>query len=81
VPAEPVVITKSGVMDATDPFFTQSAAPADGDKYEAFPEDDDNADVQKPEVALSIAQEIREIGNKLFKEGNVREALNKYQST
>lgn len=33
-----------------------------------------------PELALQIAQEIRESGNKLFKEGNAAAALAKYQS-
>jgi peptidyl-prolyl isomerase D len=42
--------------------------------------DDADQDVQNPEVALGIAKEIREIGNKLFKEGKVKNALDKYQS-
>lgn len=66
-------------MEATDPFLTENSS-ADSDKYEDFPEDDDH-DVQNPQVALSIAKEIREIGNKRFKEGNARDALLKYQST
>ena len=80
VPKSPVVITESGVLEATDPFLTQENTPADGDKYEDFPEDGDD-DVQNPEIALAIAREIRELGNKLFKEGNARDALLKYQST
>lgn len=79
VPVESVTITKSGVLDPTDPYLTQNAVPTDGDRYEDYPEDDDS-DVQNPEIALSIAKEIRELGNKLFKDGNAREALNKYQS-
>ena len=59
--------------------MSESKVSADGDKYEDYPEDD-NADVQNPEVTLSIAKEIREIGNKLFKEGNAVAALAKYQS-
>jgi len=74
-----VIITKSGVLDLTDPCLTQNATSTDGDRYEDYPEDDDS-DVQKPELALSIAKEIRELGNKLFKDGNARQALNKYQS-
>ena len=35
----------------------------------------------KPEIALRVAQEIRQIGNKLFKEGKVDKALDKYQSS
>lgn len=55
-----------------------------GDPYEDYPDDQDplsDGSVQeKPEVALRVAREIREIGNKLFKEGKGSEALNKYQS-
>jgi peptidyl-prolyl isomerase D len=80
VPQDPVVITKSGVLEASDPFLTQDDTRADGDKYEDFPEDGDD-DVQNPEVALAVAKTIREVGNKLFKEGNARDALLKYQST
>ena len=80
VPKEPVVITKSGVLEAADPFLTTDNIPADGDKYEDFPEDGDD-DVQNPEIALTVAKNIRELGNKLFKEGNPRGALLKYQST
>ncbi|KAF8581127.1 hypothetical protein K439DRAFT_1662453 [Ramaria rubella] len=80
VPNDAVVVTKSGVLDAADPFLTTSIAPANGDKYEDYPEDDD-ADVQNPDIALSIAKEIRELGNKLFKEGNARDALAKYQKS
>ncbi|KAF8494031.1 peptidyl-prolyl cis-trans isomerase [Gautieria morchelliformis] len=79
VPQAPAVITKSGVLEASDPFLTQDNTPADGDKYEDFPEDGDD-DVQNPEVALAIAKAIREAGNKLFKEGNARDALLKYQT-
>ena len=51
----------------------------DGDVYEDFPDDEDQ-NVQDPEVALKIAREVRELGNKLFKEGNAEGALAKYQS-
>ena len=65
--------------------MTEAAAATDGDPYEDFPEDQDplsDGDVQeKPEVSLRIAREIREIGNKLFKEGKAEAALSKYQST
>jgi peptidyl-prolyl isomerase D len=80
VPKDPVVIIKSGVLEATDQFLTQENTSVDGDKYEDYPEDGD-VDVQNPEIALSVAKEIKDIGSKLFKEGNAREALLKYQST
>lgn len=62
-----------------DPFLNQDNTPVDGDKYEDFPEDGDH-DVQNLDIALGIAREIREMGNKLFKEGNHNDALLKYQS-
>ncbi|KAF8499474.1 peptidyl-prolyl cis-trans isomerase [Hysterangium stoloniferum] len=80
VPTQPVVIAKSGVLEPTDPFLSESASSSDGDKYEDFPEDDDS-NTENPEIALSIAKEIREIGNKLFKEGKAVEALSKYQKS
>jgi peptidyl-prolyl isomerase D len=52
---------------------------AEGDSYEDYPEDEDR-DVNDPSVALKIAQEIRELGTKLFKEGKTANALEKYQS-
>lgn len=80
VPKDPVVIAKSGVLEATDPFLTQDSTPADGDKYEDYPEDGDD-DVQNPEIALAIAKQIKDVGSKLFKDGNAHDALLKYQST
>ncbi|GJE93069.1 cyclophilin-like domain-containing protein [Phanerochaete sordida] len=83
VPTEPCTIAACGQLDPSDPSLTEAAAASDGDPYEDFPEDQDplsDGDVQeKPEVALRIAREIREIGNKLFKEGKAAAALSKYQ--
>ena len=49
------------------------------DPYEDYPIDEDR-ETEKPEVALKIAKDVREYGNKLFKEGKTEEALQKYQS-
>jgi peptidyl-prolyl isomerase D len=49
------------------------------DPYEDYPSDEDR-DTENPEVALEIAKAVREVGNKLFKEGKVDEALQKYES-
>lgn len=49
------------------------------DVYEDYP-DDEERNIQDPVLALKIAGEIRELGNKLFKEGKVEDALAKYQS-
>ncbi len=52
--------------------------------YEDYPEDQDpieGQDVgQHPPLALKIAKEVREVGNRLFKEGKYDAALYKYQS-
>ncbi|EIN14582.1 peptidyl-prolyl cis-trans isomerase [Punctularia strigosozonata HHB-11173 SS5] len=80
VPTEPIVIASSGQLDPSDPSLQPDAVAADGDPYEDFPDDEEQHDVQgKPEVALEAATKIREVGNKLFKEGKVEAALNKWQ--
>ena len=83
VPTEPCTIAACGQLAPSDPSL-KTAASADGDPYEDYPEDQDalaDGDVQeKPEVALRVAREIREVGNKLFKEGKAELALAKYQS-
>ncbi|KAH7883030.1 cyclophilin-like domain-containing protein [Phlebopus sp. FC_14] len=76
VPTAPIIIAACGLLAPDDPSLQESEA-SGGDIYEDFPEDDDR-DVQNPEVALKIAREIREIGNKLFKEGQTELALQKY---
>ena len=85
VPTEPCTIAACGQLDPSDPSLAETATAADGDPYEDYPADQDplsDGDVQeKPEVALRVAREIREIGNKLFKEGKAEAALSKYQST
>ncbi|KAF9460416.1 peptidyl-prolyl cis-trans isomerase [Collybia nuda] len=77
VPTSPIVITDCGILSPDDPSLTEDAPTADGDGYEDYPDDEDK-DVQNPEVALDIAKAVREIGNKLFKEGKVDLALGKY---
>jgi len=80
-PASPVVIQACGVLSPDDPCLApDTTLSANGDNFEDFPDDEDK-DVQNPEVALDIAKTIREIGNKLFKEGQVDSALNKYQKS
>jgi len=83
VPLEPCVIATSGQLDPSDLSLAKSGTSADGDPYEDYPDDQDplsDGSVQeKPEVALRVAREVREVGNKLFKDGNSSEALNKYQ--
>ncbi|KAG5718813.1 Peptidyl-prolyl cis-trans isomerase D [Termitomyces sp. T112] len=78
-PTSPIIIADSGVLSPDDPSLAESTV-TDGDIYEDYPDDEDR-DVQKPEIALDIAKAIREIGNKLFKEGKIEEALFKYQKS
>lgn len=83
IPTQSCVISACGEISHDDSSLTDTAG-TDGDPYEDFPEDQDainGENVQeKPEVALKIARDIREVGNKLFKGGNTEEALKKYQS-
>jgi peptidyl-prolyl isomerase D len=82
VPTEPIVIAACGQLEPSDPSLQADAAGADGDPYEDFPDDEEVHDVQgKPEVALEAATKIREVGNKLFKEGKVAPALDKWQKS
>ncbi|OCH83738.1 peptidyl-prolyl cis-trans isomerase [Obba rivulosa] len=84
VPVVPCIIAECGQLSPDDPSLKEEAvAAADGDPYEDYPEDQgpiDGQDVQeKPEVALRIARDVREVGNRLFRAGQVEEALQKYQ--
>ncbi|KAG6840300.1 hypothetical protein C0991_007661 [Blastosporella zonata] len=79
VPSSPIVIADSGVLSPDDPSLAEVAV-TDGDAYEDYPDDEDR-DAQKPEIALEIAKAVRELGNKLFKEGKTEQALNKYQKS
>jgi len=79
-PASPVVIQACGVLSPDDPSLVPDTGSADGDTYEDYPDDEDK-DVQNPQVALDIAKSIREVANKLFKEGQVGTALEKYQKS
>ncbi|KAL6304659.1 cyclophilin-like domain-containing protein [Sparassis latifolia] len=85
VPTEPCVIADCGQLAPDDPSLVASGAAEDGDPYEDFPTDQEPVDGQDvadhPEVALKIAREIREIGNRLFKEGRAEAALSKYQKS
>ncbi|KAG1789139.1 peptidyl-prolyl cis-trans isomerase [Suillus plorans] len=76
VPTSPIVISACGVLSPDDPSLVTSETTV-GDGYEDYPEDDDS-DVQNPEVALDIARKIRELGNKLFKDGQIELALKAY---
>lgn len=78
----PVVIEDCGQLPADDPSLNTPVSIVDGgDPYEDWPQDEESGDTNKPEVALKIAKDVREIANGLFKKGDVTAALQKYQST
>ena len=85
VPKSPCVIAGCGQLPPDDPSLAEEPVAADGDPFEDYPEDQgpvEGEDVnEKPEAALKVAKQVRETGNKLFKEGKTEEALAKYQST
>jgi peptidyl-prolyl isomerase D len=53
------------------------AAPADGDVYEEFPDDDSHN--KTDEDFKKAAESIKAIGNEYFKKGDYRQALEKYE--
>ncbi|KAJ3563775.1 hypothetical protein NP233_g8728 [Leucocoprinus birnbaumii] len=80
VPQAAVTITDSGELSPDDPSLTDEGVVAEGDPYEDFPDDEDR-DLSKPETVIEIAKVVREVGNKLYKEGNIDQALEKYQKS
>lgn len=79
VPEAPIVIANCGQLPSDDPSLKDEPQAQSGDPYEDYPVDEDR-DTEDPKVALEIAGVVREVGNKLFKEGKTEEALQKYQS-
>lgn len=79
VPTTPITIADCGVLSPDDPSLKEDPESLTGDPYEDYPVDEDR-DTENVEIALQIAKAVREIGNKLFKEGKTEEALQKYQS-
>jgi len=80
-PVEPVVVSKCGELAEGEDDGVPEKDSTDGDKYEDYPEDESEDVHNSPEAALRIAQEIREIGNALFKAGKVHAALEKYEKS
>lgn len=77
-PTELISIADSGSLAPDDPSLSPEAA-LYGDVYEDYPEDD-SRDTEDLKVAVEAAKDIREIANKLFKEGKIDVAFDKYQS-
>ncbi|KJA23928.1 hypothetical protein HYPSUDRAFT_184637 [Hypholoma sublateritium FD-334 SS-4] len=80
VPTTPITIADCGILSPDDPSLKEDPESLVGDPYEDYPVDEDR-DTENVEIALQIAKAVREIGNKLFKEGKTEEALQKYQKS
>lgn len=80
-PQKDVVITDCGQLIGEEAENADQRAPdATGDPYEDFPEDAKTEDqVFTAAEIVKIASEIKEFGNKAFKEGNLSLGLEKYQ--
>ena len=79
VPTAPIIIADCGVLSPEELAQFSTTKSDKVDLYEDYPMDEDS-NTENPEVALKIAKDVREYGNKLFKEGKTEEALQKYQS-
>lgn len=73
-PTEDIVITDCGQLPEGDDGLTADEF-ADG--HEEYPSDDE-ADVNDPNVALDVANQIKERGTDLFKKGNYEQAAKKF---
>ncbi|GAA5992733.1 hypothetical protein JCM10908_006903 [Rhodotorula pacifica] len=73
-PTEEIVITDCGQLAEGDDGI---AADEFADGHEEYPSDDE-AEVDDPEVALSVANQIKERGTDLFKKGNYEQAAKKF---
>jgi peptidyl-prolyl isomerase D len=77
-PRAAVTIVDCGELKGADyDKATEKVVDTSGDPYEDWPEDQ-NEDLSGPEVE-KIAADLKEIGNKLFKQGDLNNALEKYQ--
>ena len=74
VPTSPIIIADCGVL--SPPSLKADLKANLEDPSKDYPEDEDR-DTDNPEIMPAV----REIGNKLFKEGKIEEALQKYGST
>lgn len=80
VPVQPVEITDCGELSPDDPSLEDSPEANYGDIWEDYP-DDESRPTSDPMQCYEIAKAVREAGNKLFKEGKIDAAFQKYQST
>ncbi|KAK6339599.1 peptidyl-prolyl cis-trans isomerase cpr6 [Orbilia javanica] len=76
-PGRPIIIQDCGELPPGDSGIIELLDDGTGDKYEDFPEDvDDEIDIEK---SYKIASEIKDIGNAVFKKGDLELGIEKYQ--
>jgi peptidyl-prolyl isomerase D len=77
-PLREVQIARSGELTGAD-YDTATVRPVDpyGDAYEEYPDDQQDKPL-RPQHGYRIASELKDIGNKAFKAGDVAAALGKY---
>lgn len=76
IPKESVVVADCGMLSPDDPFLAERTS-TNGDQYEDYPDDEDQ-ELGNPETVLQIAKTIREVATKLYKQGDITGALQKY---
>ncbi|KAK6329732.1 peptidyl-prolyl cis-trans isomerase cpr6 [Orbilia brochopaga] len=76
-PGKPIVIQDCGELPPGDSGVIDKGDDGTGDKYEDFPED--AGEELNVESSLRIATEIKEVGNKVFKAGDLDMGIEKYQ--
>ncbi|KAH3680953.1 hypothetical protein WICMUC_000096 [Wickerhamomyces mucosus] len=84
-PLVPIIITNSGELPIDYKIDTSTSTIKDdgtGDIYEDVLADNENLDVENdPESVFKIINELKEIGTKLYKSGDLTQSFNKYNKT
>lgn len=76
-PAQDVVIADCGEYPADKP-LPAKVDDGTGDTYEESIVDDESIDQSKPETVFAAAQNLKSIGTRLYKEGKLAKAFEKY---
>lgn len=76
-PLKEAVITDCGVLAPEDPLPTK-LDDGTGDVYEDVLKDEPSVDVNQPASVFKAVQDIKDIGTKLFKAGDLTNAFSKY---
>lgn len=81
IPKKEIIIEDCGEWDDSKdiPVYNASYSTLGGDKYEEFPDDDENFDKEKSGEAYVASNTIKESATLLFKQKKYQEALFKYK--